>query len=135
MKDHFQTEDTLNNKEVEGSVTENLKCLYLSNGYFAPHTNFMIFFIIFCVIFQVAKDFGFDDDSVIERLRENMHDLRSHRLDHPGRPSEDELPKKPFGLFDLPEVNEPVKKPTEWTIEREAGLRTSKFYFFSKFKS
>ena len=58
-----------------------------------------------------------------------MHDLRSHRLDHPGRPSEDELPKKPFGLFDLPEVNEPVKKPTEWTIEREAGLRTSKFYF------
>jgi len=73
----------------------------------------------------VAKDFGFDDDSVIERLRENMHDLRSHRLDHPGRPSEDELPKKPFGLFDLPEVNEPVKKPTEWTIEREAGLRTS----------
>ena len=87
------------------------------------------FLMIFCVIFQVAKDFGFDDDSVIERLRENMHDLRSHRLDHPGRPSEDELPKKPFGLFDLPEVNEPVKKPTEWTIEREAGLRTSKFYF------
>lgn len=73
----------------------------------------------------VAKDFGYDDDSVIERLRENMHDLRSHRLDHPGRPSEEELPKKPFGLFDLPEVNEPVKKPTEWTIEREAGLRTS----------
>ena len=58
-----------------------------------------------------------------------MHDLRSHRLDHPGRPSEDELPKKPFGLFDLPEVNEPVKKPTEWTIEREAGLRTSKLFF------
>ena len=81
------------------------------------------------MIFQVAKDFGFDDDSVIERLRENMHDLRSHRLDHPGRPSEEELPKKPFGLFDLPEVNEPVKKPTEWTIEREAGLRTSKFFF------
>ena len=28
---------------------------------------------------MVAKDFGHDDDSVIERLRENMHDLRSHR--------------------------------------------------------
>ena len=89
-----------------------------------------IVLITFFVIFQVAKDFGFDDDSVIERLRENMHDLRSHRLDHPGRPSEEELPKKPFGLFDLPEVNEPVKKPTEWTIEREAGLRTSKLFFF-----
>ena len=34
--------------------------------------------IIFCVIFQVAKDFGFDDISVIERLRENMHYLSSH---------------------------------------------------------
>ena len=32
MKDHFQTEDTSNNKEVEGSATENLKCLYLSTS-------------------------------------------------------------------------------------------------------
>ena len=35
MKDHFQTEDTLNNKEVEGSAIESLKCLYLCTGYFA----------------------------------------------------------------------------------------------------
>jgi len=75
---------------------------------------------------MIAKDFGQDDDSVIERLRENMHDLRSHRLDHPGRPSEEELPKKPYGLVDYPEIpDEPVKKPKEWTIEKEAGLRTS----------
>ena len=40
----------------------------------------MFFIDFFCVIFQVAKDFGFDDDTVIERLRENMHDLRSHRF-------------------------------------------------------
>ena len=26
MKNNFQTEDTLNNKDVEGSATENLKC-------------------------------------------------------------------------------------------------------------
>ena len=38
MKDHFQTEDTLNNKEVGGSPAENLKCLYLSIGYSAPHS-------------------------------------------------------------------------------------------------
>ena len=31
MNDNFQTEDTLNNKEVEGSAAENLKCM----GYFA----------------------------------------------------------------------------------------------------
>ena len=35
------------------------------------------FFLHFCTNFQVAKDFDYDDDSVIERLRENMHDLRS----------------------------------------------------------
>jgi len=74
---------------------------------------------------MVAKDFGYDDDAVIERLRENMHDLRSHRLDHPGRPGDEELPKKPYGLVDYPEIDEPVKKPKEWTIEKEAGLRTS----------
>ena len=44
MKDHFQTEDTLNNKEVEGSATENLKCLYLCTGYFAQPENFTNFF-------------------------------------------------------------------------------------------
>ena len=43
MKDHLQTEDTLNNKEDEGSPAENLKCLYLSNGYFAPNENLQHF--------------------------------------------------------------------------------------------
>ena len=51
MKDHFQTEDTLNNKEVEGSATENLKCLYLCMGYFAQPENFTTFFVKFFVIF------------------------------------------------------------------------------------
>ena len=46
MKDNFQTEDTLNNKEVEGSATENLKCLYLSTGYFAQPENFTTFFVV-----------------------------------------------------------------------------------------
>ena len=47
MKDHFQTEDTLNNKEVEGSATENLKCLYLCAGYFAQPENCTTFFVSF----------------------------------------------------------------------------------------
>ena len=51
MKDHFQTEDTLNNKEFEGSATENLKCLYLCMGYFAQPENFTTFFVNFFVIF------------------------------------------------------------------------------------
>ena len=56
MKDHFQTEDTLNNKEVEGSATENLKCLYLCTGYFAQPENFTTFFVEFLVIFGTNLD-------------------------------------------------------------------------------
>ena len=44
MKDHFQTEDTLNNKEVKSSATKNLKCLYLCADYFAQPENFTTFF-------------------------------------------------------------------------------------------
>ena len=44
MKDNFQTEDTVNNMEIGGSATENLKCLYLCMGYFAQPENFTTFF-------------------------------------------------------------------------------------------
>ena len=46
MKDHFQTEDTLNKKEVEGSATENLKC------YFAQPENFTTYFGYFFIFFR-----------------------------------------------------------------------------------
>ena len=79
----------------------------------------------------LEHDFGMDDDAVIERLRENMHDLRSQRLDHPGRTPPEELPEKPFGLlaeFAADIANEEAldeeKRPKEWTIAKEAGLRT-----------
>ena len=89
---------------------------------------------------ELAKNFGDDDDTVIDKLRENMHDLISHRLDHPGKPPSEELPEKPFGLVefkdedldDLPQE----KKPKEWTVQKEAGLRTGKIrrgkYFLQK---
>ena len=47
VKDNFQTEDTLNNKEVEGSAAENLKCLYLCMGYFGQPEDFNTFFVYF----------------------------------------------------------------------------------------
>ena len=83
----------------------------------------------------LAKDFGYDDDTVIEKLREHMHDLRSHRLDYPGKPPQKELPEKPFGLFDIPEdYTEEIlpmeQKPKEWTVEKEAGLRKGNFFWF-----
>ena len=74
---------------------------------------------------NLAVDFGMDDDIAIERLRENMHDMRSHRLDHPGRAPSEELPEKPFGLVDFvddadhehddPDMILPDEsKPKEW---------------------
>ena len=83
----------------------------------------------------VSKDFGQDDDSVIEKLRDNMHDLKSHRLDHPGKSPAEELPEKPFGLVNFPETEvveylPEDKNPKEWTIEKEAGLRKGEIYFF-----
>ena len=61
-------------------------------------------------------DFGFEDDVVIERLREAMHELRSQGLGYPGPPPQDELPQKPFGM-----IPSELKYPP---IEKELGLRT-----------
>ena len=50
MKDYSQRDDTLNNKELEGSATENLNCLYLCTGYFAQQNNFTTFIVnLFCM--------------------------------------------------------------------------------------
>ena len=76
----------------------------------------------------LAVDFGMEDDAAVDKLRENMHDMRSHRLDHPGRAPPEELPEKPFGFEDYPEYNDSdilpdEQKPKEWTVAKEAGLR------------
>ena len=54
MKDHFQTEDILNNKEVEGSAAENLKYLYLYTGFFAQPNNLAKNIVKFVIIFLVS---------------------------------------------------------------------------------
>ena len=35
---------------------------------------------------NLGKDFGYEDDIVIEKLRDVMHELRSSRLDYAGMP-------------------------------------------------
>ena len=47
MKDHSQPEDSLNNKEGEGSAAEKLMCLYFCTGQFAQNYCFMIYFFRF----------------------------------------------------------------------------------------
>ena len=55
----------------------------------------------------LEKDFGFDDDFVIETaLRENLAELRSARLHTAGPPPDNELPQKPFGLLSIPSIEQ-----------------------------
>ena len=46
---------------------------------------------------RLEKDFGYDDDYVIESLEKAMEELRKAKLDHPGAPPDSELPQQPFG--------------------------------------
>ena len=64
----------------------------------------------------LARDFAFEDDVVIERLREVMYELRSNRLASPGSAPAEEKPQKPFGLIPR------EQKPPE---PQELGIRTS----------
>eukprot|EP00095_Tigriopus_kingsejongensis_P001945 maker-scaffold1386_size43912-snap-gene-0.6 protein:Tk01945 transcript:maker-scaffold1386_size43912-snap-gene-0.6-mRNA-1 annotation:"conserved hypothetical protein" len=61
---------------------------------------------------NLEKDFGYEDDVVVDKLREVISELSSNRLDSPGRPPSIELPQKPFGL--LPKLSP----------ELEIGVRT-----------
>lgn len=47
---------------------------------------------------DLEKDFGYDDDEVIDALFKSIKELRRQKLDRPSvEPSIDELPSKPFG--------------------------------------
>lgn len=62
----------------------------------------------------LEKDFGYDDDQVIETLRASMEELHRSKLDlPPPREDSSELPTKPFGQFVQP------------TIEKLIGRRSS----------
>ncbi|CAL4137182.1 unnamed protein product, partial [Meganyctiphanes norvegica] len=60
---------------------------------------------------KLEKNFGYDDDLVIENLEKSMEELRKSKLDQPGPPPDIELPQQPFGMF------------VEPTIEKETGVR------------
>ena len=47
---------------------------------------------------NLEKDFGYTDDDVVKELQEALSDLGSKRMDTAGRPTDEELPKNPFGL-------------------------------------
>lgn len=57
---------------------------------------------------RLEHDFGYDDDTVINNLRECMEELKKSKLDYSGSPPSHELPQKPFGLFSPPPLAQQV---------------------------
>ena len=51
---------------------------------------------------KLEKDFGYDDDTVINAVEQNMEELKRAKLDYPGPPLPHELPRQPFGTFKEP---------------------------------
>lgn len=49
-----------------------------------------------------------DDDVVMESLQRCMEELKKAKLDYPGPPPPDELPKTPFGTFTEPTFEQKV---------------------------
>lgn len=64
---------------------------------------------------KLQKDFGYDDDYVIKTLEQSLEELRKSKLDHPPPGNENELPKRPFGIF------------VEPSFEAKVGIRKSIF--------
>lgn len=50
------------------------------------------------ISFRLEKNFGYEDDYVIESLEKAMEELKKSKLDHPGAPPDNELPQQPFGM-------------------------------------
>ena len=68
----------------------------------------------------MEKDFGYDDDTVIDQLQVAMEELRKARMDLPPRPTKNpnpELPTLPFGLEIEPSVEQIIKGRNPETID------------------
>ena len=72
----------------------------------------------------LAKDFGYDDNTVIEVLQVSMEELRKAKMDNCPRPTDgSEMPSKPFGLFVPPSVEQVLGRRM---IETEKDLLSGK---------
>jgi len=74
---------------------------------------------------ELTFHFGFEDDEVVEALKESMAELRSSKLFSPGPTPEEERPQKPFGLF-VPQEEEyvPVLRQPTTRIDRNFKERS-----------
>ncbi|KAL5010531.1 hypothetical protein ScPMuIL_012836 [Solemya velum] len=59
---------------------------------------------------ELEKDFGYDDDTVIDQLQVCMEELRKAKMDVPPKPKKNELPTLPFGLEIEPSIEQIIGK-------------------------
>ncbi|KAL3881409.1 hypothetical protein ACJMK2_027854 [Sinanodonta woodiana] len=66
---------------------------------------------------ELERDFGFEDDIVIDQLQLSMEELRKAKMDSPPKPKNNELPTLPFGLEIQPSVQEILAKRNDETFD------------------
>ncbi|XP_022832315.1 USP6 N-terminal-like protein isoform X2 [Spodoptera litura] len=74
---------------------------------------------------QLHKDFGFEDDIVIYHLERSMEELKRAKLDYPGPPPPNELPKRQLGLFVEPDKKSKIGQRAENFSETEKQARAT----------
>ncbi|XP_063986391.1 USP6 N-terminal-like protein [Diachasmimorpha longicaudata] len=81
----------------------------------------------FCNYLQIKleKDFRYDDDTVISAMERNQEELKRAKLDYPGGPLAQELPRFPFGTFKEPSFTSKVGRRAEEFSEAQLVLRES----------
>lgn len=74
---------------------------------------------------KLHKDFGFEDDIVIYQLERSMEELKRAKLDYPGPPPPNELPKRQLGLFVEPDKKSKIGQRAENFSETEKQARAT----------
>ncbi|XP_050683440.1 USP6 N-terminal-like protein isoform X2 [Leptidea sinapis] len=74
---------------------------------------------------QLHKDFGYDDDVVIYNLERSMEELKRAKLDYPGPPPPNELPKRELGAFVEPDKKSKIGQRAENFSDAEKQARAT----------
>lgn len=66
---------------------------------------------------DLALDFNYDDDTVIDQLQVSLEELRKAKMDVPPKATANELPTLPFGLEIQPSIREILSKRSDETFD------------------
>ncbi|CAF4746396.1 unnamed protein product [Pieris macdunnoughi] len=74
---------------------------------------------------KLHKDFGYEDDIVIYNLERSMEELKRAKLDYPGLPPPNELPKRQLGVFIEPDKKSKIGQRAESFSDTEKHARAT----------